>query len=100
MGFYPHIRTVTFKIIMLRAKVDKKYTRKEQVKKKTSPSKRQTSFIPSPREEAAMASIFLLSSLPITFRESDTTSRSVILVGYHLRANANYSSPLILIASR
>ena len=54
-----------------RAKVDKKYTRKEQKKEKdikekkrkekktTSPLKTQTSFFPNPEEEAAMAPIFL-----------------------------------------
>jgi len=64
-----------------RAKVDKIYK-----KKKNTPSKTQTSFIPNPQEEAAMASTFLQSSLPITISETDTTSRGVILVKNHLRA--------------
>jgi len=34
-----------------------------------------------------MASTFLQSSLPITISESDFTSRGVILVKDHLRAN-------------
>ena len=36
-----------------------------------------------------MAATFLQSSLPITISESDTTSRSVILVKNHLRANVH-----------
>ena len=36
-----------------------------------------------------MASTFLESSLPITISQSDTTSRRVILVKNHLRANVH-----------
>ena len=82
----PHITTVT--LDTLRAKVDKIYERKEQVtENKNTQSKAQTSFIPNPQEEAAMASTFLQSSLPITISENDSTSRGVILVKNHLRAN-------------
>ena len=71
----------------MRAKVDKIYERKEQAREKNTPSKTQTSLIPNPHEEAAMASTFLQSSLLITISESDSTSRGVILVKNHLRAN-------------
>ena len=62
---------------------------KNKQEKKKTPSKTQTSCILNPQEEAAMAATFLQSSLPITISESDTTSRSVILVKNHLRANVH-----------
>ena len=69
----PHMRRVTFKI----PKVNKKYTRKEQIKEEDLLHKKQTSVIPNPQEEEeeeenAMHSVFLQSSLPITVSESDT----------------------------
>ena len=59
---------------------------KKKQERKNTPSKTQTSFIPNPQEEAAMASTFLQSSLLITISESDTTSHGLILVKNHLRA--------------